>query len=93
MGKMNRNSENWSIQKISSNRHNIVQKNSKNRLPTNSSYSILPTSEVTQGAVEVWATLPDGIRHDPSLASFRREHERIHGAYMMQHGIISCYYR
>lgn len=44
-----------------------------------STYSILPISEVTQGAVEVWATLPDEIRQDPSLASFRQEHERIHG--------------
>lgn len=44
-----------------------------------STYSIVPISEVTQGAVEVWATLPDEIRDDPSLASFRQEHERIHG--------------
>lgn len=44
-----------------------------------STYSILPISEVTQGAVEVWANLPDEIRQDPSLASFRQEHERIHG--------------
>lgn len=44
-----------------------------------STYSILPVSEVTEGAVEVWANLPDEIRQDPSLASFRQEHERIHG--------------
>lgn len=46
-----------------------------------STYSILPISEVTQGAVEVWANLPDEIRQDPSLASFRQEHERIHGEF------------
>lgn len=44
-----------------------------------STYSILPISEVTQGALEIWAQLPDEIRQDPSLASFRQEHERIHG--------------
>ncbi|XP_055303066.1 P protein isoform X2 [Sitodiplosis mosellana] len=38
--------------------------------------------EVTQGAVEVWANLPDEIRQDPSLASFRQEHERIHGGHL-----------
>lgn len=58
--------------------------NNKNRsglLSNSSTYSILPISEVTQGSVEVWATLPDEIRQDPSLASFRQEHERIHGEY------------
>lgn len=44
-----------------------------------STYSILPISEVTPQAVEIWAALPDEIRQDPSLASFRQEHERIHG--------------
>lgn len=44
-----------------------------------STYSILPISEVTQGAVEVWANLPDEIRQDPSFTSFRQEHARIHG--------------
>lgn len=47
-----------------------------------STYSIIPLSEVTQGAVEVWATLPDEIRQDPSLASFRQEHERLHGKWI-----------
>lgn len=54
----------------------------KNGMRSNSTYSIIPISEVTQGAVEVWATLPDEIRQDPSLASFRQEHERIHGKYI-----------
>lgn len=44
-----------------------------------STYSILPISEVTHGAVEIWANLPDEIRQDPFFASFRQEHERIHG--------------
>lgn len=50
-----------------------------------STYSILPISEVTQGAVEVWANLPDEIRQDPSLISFRQEHERIHGKPIPHH--------
>lgn len=36
-------------------------------------------NEVTEGALQVWRTLPERIRHDPSLASFRQEHERLHG--------------
>lgn len=36
-------------------------------------------SEVTEGALQVWRTLPERIRQDPSLASFRQEHERLHG--------------
>lgn len=60
-------------------------KNSLKNDRSNSTYSILPISEVTQGAVEVWATLPDEIRHDPSLASFRHEHERIHGKFLFHH--------
>lgn len=44
-----------------------------------STYSIIPISEVTSGAVEVWANLPDEIRQDPSFKSFRQEHERIYG--------------
>lgn len=62
------------------NDNNNSNNNQNSSLRSNAStYSILPISEVTQGAVEVWATLPDEIRQDPSLASFRQEHERIHG--------------
>lgn len=58
--------------------NNVKSKSIKNSRNL-STYSIIPLSEVTQGAVEVWATLPDEIRQDPSLASFRQEHERLHG--------------
>lgn len=44
-----------------------------------SSYSIVSLSEVTEGALQVWRALPEKIRQDPSLASFRQEHERLHG--------------
>lgn len=83
MGKTNKKSENlfkWSIHR-NSDRHNGA--NEKKKLQNHySSYSIVPATEVTQGAVEVWATLPDEIRHDPSLLSFRQQHERMHGEHM-----------
>lgn len=44
-----------------------------------SNYSFVSLSEVTEGSLQVWRTLPEKIREDPSLASFRTEHERIHG--------------
>lgn len=43
------------------------------------SYSGVSLSEVTEGALQVWRALPEKIRQDPSLASFRQEHERLHG--------------
>lgn len=39
----------------------------------------LSANEVTEGALQIWRNLPEKIRHDPSLASFRQEHERLHG--------------
>ncbi|XP_055599253.1 P protein-like [Uranotaenia lowii] len=36
-------------------------------------------SQVTEASLEIWRTLPAAIRQDPSLASFRQEHERLHG--------------
>lgn len=79
-----KNKKNKSAQKNSNNNNNNDNNNCDKKanpgLRSNAStYSILPISEVTQGAVEVWANLPDEIRQDPSLASFRQEHERIHG--------------
>ncbi|XP_053676604.1 P protein-like [Anopheles nili] len=35
--------------------------------------------QVTEASLEVWRALPAAIRQDPSLASFRQEHERLHG--------------
>lgn len=63
-----------------SNNHKNSNSSTQTGLRSNAStYSILPISEVTQGALEVWAQLPDEIRQDPALASFQKEHERIHG--------------
>uniref|UniRef100_A0A336LQF6 CSON000900 protein n=1 Tax=Culicoides sonorensis TaxID=179676 RepID=A0A336LQF6_CULSO len=44
-----------------------------------SNYSLISLSEVTEGALQIWRSLPEKIRQDPSLASFRQENERIHG--------------
>lgn len=44
-------------------------------------YSVVSLSEVTEGALQVWRALPETIRQDPSLASFRQEHERQIGEY------------
>lgn len=43
-------------------------------------------SEVTEGALQVWRALPERIRQDPSLASFRMEHERLHGGEYIKGG-------
>uniref|UniRef100_A0A182J9C5 Citrate transporter-like domain-containing protein n=1 Tax=Anopheles atroparvus TaxID=41427 RepID=A0A182J9C5_ANOAO len=42
-------------------------------------YSVISLSQVTEASLEIWRTLPAAIRQDPSLASFRQEHERLHG--------------
>ena len=51
----------------------------KKRDRSKSTYSIISLSEVTEGALQIWRNLPEKIRQDPSLASFRQENERIHG--------------
>lgn len=61
------------------NDNNISKNKESVFLGYSSTFSIILISEVTPGAVEVWATLPAEIRQDAWLASFRQEHERIHG--------------
>lgn len=76
--KINKKHDNYS--NTNNNNHNNSNSAAQTGLRSNAStYSILPISEVTQGALEVWAQLPDEIRQDPALASFQKEHERIHG--------------
>ncbi|XP_017095869.3 P protein [Drosophila bipectinata] len=36
--------------------------------------------QVTEQSLQVWRALPAEIRHDPSMASFQMENERIHGS-------------
>lgn len=57
----------------------IISRKKAHRPSVTSNYSIVSLSEVTEGSLQVWRTLPEKIRQDPSLASFRQEHERIHG--------------
>lgn len=82
---------------VNNNENNNCNKKENSGLLSNSStYSILPISEVTSGSVEVWANLPDQIRCDPSLASFRQEHERIHGKCLFleyRRNLISRFYK
>lgn len=56
-----------------------LKKKSPQRPSIVSNYSFVSLSEVTEGSLQVWRTLPPNIRADPSLASFRQEHERLHG--------------
>lgn len=62
-----------------SNKNNNYVDNNPGLRSNESTYSFLPINEVTQGAVEVWANLPDEIRKDPSFKSFWQQHERIYG--------------
>ncbi|SPP79153.1 P protein [Drosophila guanche] len=36
--------------------------------------------QVTEQSLQVWRALPAEIRHDPSMASFQMENERVHGS-------------
>lgn len=42
-----------------------------------SNYSVVSLSDVTEESLEVWRALPEKIRQDPSLASFRRKNEKV----------------
>ena len=53
--------------------------NSAHRPSIQSNYSVISLSDVTEESLEVWRGLPEEIRADPSLASVRKEHERLSG--------------
>lgn len=61
----------------------IMKKKSPQRNRSTSNYSVISLSEVTEGSLQIWRALPEKIRQDPSLASFRQEHERIHGEFLL----------
>lgn len=46
-----------------------------------SNYSVVSLSDVTEESLEVWRALPEKIREDPSLASFRRKNEKLLGKF------------
>jgi P protein len=58
---------------------NTANKPRKRQQGMTENFSLLSLSEVTEGSLQVWRNLPEKIRQDPSLASFRQEHERLHG--------------
>ncbi|XP_030383085.1 P protein [Scaptodrosophila lebanonensis] len=44
------------------------------------SETLVTPAQVTEQSLQVWRQLPAEIRHDPSMASFQMENERIHGS-------------
>lgn len=57
----------------------LFKKKAPQRPSIVSNYSVVSLSDVTEESLEVWRGLPEKIRDDPSLASFRKKHERLHG--------------
>lgn len=48
-----------------------------------SNYSTVSLSDVTEESLEVWRALPEKIRQDPSLDSFRKKNEKVHGNFFI----------
>ena len=79
---MKKQEEEMKKMKFSDEKRNAqYKKKSPQRPSIVSNYSFVSLSEVTEGSLQVWRTLPEKIRQDPSLASFRQEHERLHGEF------------
>lgn len=57
----------------------ILKKGESHRPSIASNYSAVSLSDVTEESLEVWRALPEKIRQDPSLASFRKRNEDIKG--------------
>lgn len=57
----------------------IRKKKEAHRPSIVSNYSVVSLSDVTEESLEVWRALPEKIRDDPSLASFRQKNENIRG--------------
>ncbi|KAL7044104.1 hypothetical protein ACKWTF_001784 [Chironomus riparius] len=58
----------------------LKKKSSAHRPSIQSNYSVVSLSDVTEESIEVWRGLPEEIRADPALASFRKKHEKILGS-------------
>lgn len=59
---------------------NYTKNNTSAQRPSiKSNFSVISLSDVTEESLEVWRSLPEEIRTDPSLASFRKKHERLMG--------------
>lgn len=85
---MKNHEEEMKKMKFSDERRRQFQKKSPQRPSIVSNYSFVSLSEVTEGSLQVWSTLPEKIRQDPSLASFRQEHERLHGKLSIKSSIV-----
>ncbi|KAG5668692.1 hypothetical protein PVAND_016621 [Polypedilum vanderplanki] len=57
----------------------LKSKQPAHRPSIQSNYSVISLSDVTEESLEVWRGLPQEIRQDPSLASFRKKHEKLLG--------------
>lgn len=55
----------------------FIKKKYNQRPSIVSNYSVVSLSDVTEESLEVWRALPEKIRQDPSLASFKKKDERI----------------
>ncbi|CAG9794538.1 unnamed protein product [Diatraea saccharalis] len=51
----------------------------KKRSDRNSIYSMVSSSDLTPGSLEIWLDLPDEIKFDPSLEPFKKKYEQQHG--------------
>lgn len=61
----------------------FLRKKDRQRPSIVSNYSTVSLSDVTEESLEVWRALPEKIRQDPSLASFRKKNENVHGIYLI----------
>lgn len=59
----------------------LKKKQPAHRPSIQSNYSVISLSDVTEESLEIWRGLPEEIRTDPSLASFRKKHERLLGTF------------
>lgn len=53
----------------------------------NSVYSMVSSSDLTPGSLEVWIDLPDEIKFDPALAPFKHLYEQHHGKTLTEYAV------
>jgi hypothetical protein len=58
---------------------NFSKANNLHRPSIVSNFSVLSASDITDESLEVWKGLPEEIKQDPSLASFKRKNETLFG--------------
>lgn len=67
----------------SAHRKNSINKGPAHAKPRRKSsiLALISPDDVNEGTLQVWRTLPSKIRHDPSLAPFQVENERVNGMF------------